>query len=202
MPVVGKRYKHKHAPNLIVKPSGIENGRVLFKEYSPIAVCRFFDFYEELPDSDHIPDIGKKVGKVLKDNLQEIEEAQVENPWICTSCGLSFDECSNKVNEKANLVDRALEEVKQVLNEWSEIICFNRDLALPAIKLLWPAVKNLVKALEAEKNINCCANCGDKLGIIACKSSFKLGNFCSAKCADFNAFEQMQKDIAELKKKK
>ncbi len=50
LPKIGVRYKHKDAPNIIVKVDAIGDGRIYFKDYASIAAINFFTRYEEIPE--------------------------------------------------------------------------------------------------------------------------------------------------------
>lgn len=85
---------------------------------------------------------------------------------------------------KISKIDRALEELKKhvifALLPVSDI-CYTH-------KRLVEVAQNLVKALDDEKIISknkICVHCDKELGITVWTSSFKLGLFCSAKCAEF-----------------
>jgi len=102
---------------------------------------------------------------------------------------------NDKGNKNPNPVDFEKEEVSEVERALKDLKAILMKATLSNIyyheqyKEMKVLAENLVNALEAEKKIRRCDHCGNRLGTIACKSSFKLGNFCSAKCADFDALK-------------
>ena len=131
----------------------------------------------------------------------------------------------NKGNETPNPVDLEkgeVNEVERALERFKLAINSVEARAMTGETGIVEKVLSRAHALEAEKNerplINNyhdtnCTCCGIKLGPIACKSSFKLGIFCSVKCGDMSKPEpkidiqkpsvepvSIWKDVSELPK--
>lgn len=126
LPVVGQRYRHQDAPNLIVKVSSVEGGIVFFEKHESLSLTQFYYRYEELP----------------QDNSQETEEC----------CPIETAEAAwnmSEVNETPNSVDLEKIEVNKV--EWALEELKDRIKNQDGIHTLTMYAKKLVAALEAEK---------------------------------------------------
>ena len=185
MPVVGKRYRRFKNNSIIYICQTCEiDGEIYFRLVYKLDPSRnlifsqfkirngdFWDRFEELPDS----------------NWQKPEEVcpieTAEAAW-----NMSEEEpTKGEVSE----VERALEELKQIYN------------SLPAQYGSYSkAVQNIINALEAEKRKGTTnqENKYFQAGWVAAREMFRKPNY--ATLTDFiNSFEQMQKDIEELKRK-
>lgn len=196
MPVVGKRYRNKRHQTFIVVES-IKDGWITTKGFCKIQLSDFWHWFEKLPE----------------DNLQETEKATVifqtpDEPSLGFNSPTWSDVGTDSVDlEKGEVseVERALEELKAHLN--------NRQSSLYCITgKLEDLAQNLVNALEAERNmskpepkIDMKEECVKRASIWKLtKEEIYRCNFSSYQIWLYeifiNSFEQMQKDIEEIKR--
>jgi len=129
LPVVGQRYRHQDAPNLIVKVSSVERGIVFFEKHEPLSLTQFYYRYEELPDSnsqkpEEVPEVASKDFMEgynagwndfsFKKDYRFKEPADNEPKANETPNPVDFKK------EEVNEVERALEELKSELKDWFE----------------------------------------------------------------------------------
>ena len=216
MPIVGKRYKHKYYTNFTIIISNSINNEFFFTDYGwKIHISDFWNWFEELPEDNKTPnpvDLEKgevnEVEKALEELKEEIKttEKTIERVckvgnWTPNLLIMKAQKLVDALGAEKNMskeepkIDMKEERVKPV-SIWKDVnekidnqsIIFVNKAGYARLGEYW---NDAIYFIEGDS--------GDVIVHLIDKNYYGK-KYCTL--TDFvNSFEQMQKDIQELKRK-